>query len=390
MSSSLGRALFLALGLLVPLVGCGGDASGSSSAAVDAVDSATIPAAGDPATFGPHAVAHRRVVIEDAARGRSLPVELWLPIAQVPSSTPDPVSAFEPDDNGPALATLLAEAPTCTTSWGTRALAQGEPIATGLPLLVLSHCHGCVRWWAFSLAEHLAAQGFVVAAVDHVGNTVFDTIAGNPLPLGPKTLLTREQDVAFVVDRLLAGDAAFPAAVTAAIDPDRVGAIGHSFGAVTVGRLATIEPRIRAVAALGAPMQNPLLAGVDVPSLKQPQLYVLLAEDNSIGTIGNDFLRSNYEAATAPAWLLEVADAGHWSVSDIAGMTDAFAPGCGTGKRMKDGSAFVYPPPAEVQLALAPWLAAFFRSHLQQDATASAWLATPPTLPRITWSQRTP
>lgn len=380
-------AAAMALAALAAWPACGGDADGGGDAvASDAAADTELQAAGDPGTFGPNAVGHLRVEATDAARGRTLPVELWYP-TRISAVGPASVQDFEPGAHAAALATLLAEAPTCTTA-GTRARAGGERIGESLPLVVFSHCHGCVRWWTFSLAEHLASQGFVVAAVDHVGNTVFDTLAGNPLPLGPKTLTTREQDLLFVVDRILAGDAAFPAEIVGAIDAERVGALGHSFGAVSVGRLATLEPRIRAVAALGAPMQNPLLPGVDVPALKQPQLYLLLSEDNSIGTIGNDFIRSNYHSATAPAWFVEVADAGHWSISDIAGMTDAFAPGCGAGKRMGDGSSFAYPPPAAIHAAIAPWIAAFFRARLQQDPTAIAWIAAPPTLPRLIWKAR--
>jgi len=332
-------------------------------------------------------VGHVGLVLQDATRSRSLPVQAWMPV-EVSALGPDGVSSFESGDRRATLEALLAEAPTCTTQ-GTRARAGGTLARAKLPLIVMSHCHGCVRWWMFSVAEHLASHGFAVLAVDHTGNTLFDAIAGTMLPLNKETLATRIADVRFVLDRVLAADPAFPAALAAAIDPAQVGLIGHSFGAVTVGGVAQVDTRVRAVAALGAPIDNPLLPGVDAAAIQQPTLMVLLEEDNSIGMIGNDFLLANYDELSGPAWLMRIAEAGHFSLSDLAGLRPELSAGCGAATAMTTQKPMVYPPPSEIRAVVATGLAAFFRAELVHEPVALDWLAKPPALPRVTWSHKT-
>ena len=89
-------------------------------------------------------------------------------------------------------------------------------------------------------------------------------------------------------------------------------------------------------------MENPLIPGVKLSEIAEPLLFLVAREDNSITEFGNKLIRDNYAAATNRAWKLEVADAGHWSVSDLDGLIPAFNKGCGPGTRQDDGSAFEY------------------------------------------------
>ena len=44
---------------------------------------------------------------------------------------------------------------------------------------------------------------------------------------------------------------------------------------------------------------------------------------------------------------LDIADSGHWSFSDLCGLSEAFSPGCGRGTRHSDkesGESFDYLP----------------------------------------------
>ena len=383
------RSLALAVSIASSAIGCGGQGEGSSSDAGSQTETkgdAQELTLGDPAVFGPYVVGHVGLMLNDGERDRALPVEAWYPV-DVSALGPSAVADFEQGEHGTTLEALLAEAPTCTTQ-GTRARAGGSLARAKLPLLVMSHCHGCVRWWMFSVAEHLASQGFAVIAVDHVGNTMFDAIAGEILPLGKATLATRIADVRFVLDRALAADPAFPAALAAAIDAERVGLIGHSFGAVTVGGVAQVDPRIRAVAALGAPVDNPLLPGVDAAALKLPTLMALLVEDNSIGTLGNDFLLANFDELPGPGWLMQIADAGHFSLTDIAWLRPELSAGCGAATSMTTQKPMVYPAPVEVREVVATALAAFFRATLNGEESAAAWMAQPPALPRVSWKHK--
>lgn len=96
------------------------------------------------------------------------------------------------------------------------------------PLIMLSHGTGGGRLTLEWLAQALAKSGFVVAAVDHWGNT-YD----NKVPLEFLKPWERPLDISFALTSLLS-DKDFKAA----IDPQRIGAAGFSFGGYTVIALA--------------------------------------------------------------------------------------------------------------------------------------------------------
>jgi hypothetical protein len=122
-------------------------------------------------------------------------------------------------------------------------------------------------------------------------------------------------------------------------------------------------------------MENPLIPGVTLAEITQPVMFLVAVEDNSITEFGNRFIRDNYDDAPGAAWKLEVADAGHWSVSDLVGLVDLFAPGCGEGTRQTDDTPFSYLDPATGRSITASYVTAFFRATLQDDAGARAYLS---------------
>ena len=162
---------------------------------------------------------------------------------------------------------------------------------------------------------------------------------------------------------------------TIAIDPERIGVYGHSFGAVTAGKAALSDPRIRAVAGLAAPLANPLFPGVEMKDISVPVLLVLAEEDNSILEFGNDFIRQGFEAANTPAWLVSIADAGHWSISDVCGLTSAFSAGCGEGIRHSkgnEGQSFTYLSSVEGIAIAQRHLTTFMLRFVSMTITAEA------------------
>ncbi|HVK77712.1 MAG TPA: hypothetical protein VM734_30615 [Kofleriaceae bacterium] len=323
---------------------------------------------------GPHPVGTRWTTQADDGRQRMLTIQVWYPAvaaAAGEAAAGFPVEGLEPEPRRAAYADLLAEAdPACPTR--TAHAAVGATIEPGgHPLVAFSHCHGCTRWSAMTIAERLASHGFVVVAVDHDGNTLWNRLAGDNLPLDESTLALRVDDLTFAVDQVLAG-APFPE-LAAAIDGGRRGVFGHSFGAVTAGLYAQ-RMELGGVFALAAPMENPLLPGVSIASLAEPLGFLVAREDNSVGEIGNILLRNNFAAALGPAWKLEVADAGHWSVSDLVGVVPDLAPGCGAGTRQTDGAAFTYLDAATGRDLAAAHVTAFFAATLLDDPSGRAYL----------------
>ncbi len=323
---------------------------------------------------GPYPPGTRALTLTDTARARTLPTQVWYPaVAEAAPAVAAgfSVTEYETGANRTRLTELLAAAdPTCPTATA-HAARDAAPAAGRFPLIAMSHCHECTRFSTATVAERLASHGFVVIAVDHVGNTLWDQPSG--LPIDTTTLTLRVGDVRFAIDAALSGGDV-PAELQAIVDSTRVGVVGHSFGAVTAGKVAQDDPRVGAALALAAPMQNPLLPGVSLAELTEPLGFLVAVEDNSITEIGNNFMRDNFAMAPGPAWKAEVADAGHWSVSDLAGLTPGFAAGCGAGTRQTDNSAFTYLPTTTGRGLTAAYTTAFFQAYLSDDAGARGYL----------------
>lgn len=102
------------------------------------------------------------------------------------------------------------------------------------PLVVVSHGLAGDRRGFISLYEHLASHGYIVAALDHPGSNtdqLLSLLRGTEREIAKPTEFTeRPADVSHVIDELLRTDSR--------IDPNKIGAIGHSFGGYTALALA--------------------------------------------------------------------------------------------------------------------------------------------------------
>lgn len=98
------------------------------------------------------------------------------------------------------------------------------------PLMILSHGTGGSALQLMWLGQYLAAHGFIVAAVNHHGNTGAEE---KPFAQGFILWWERTADLKVVIDKLLA-DSTFGKY----IDSKRIGAAGFSLGGATVTSLA--------------------------------------------------------------------------------------------------------------------------------------------------------
>jgi predicted dienelactone hydrolase len=97
------------------------------------------------------------------------------------------------------------------------------------PLVILSHGTGGSAVQLMWLGRYLAARGFIVAAVNHHGNTGIEKYK----PQGFMLFWERPRDISVALDRLLADPL-----VGSHIDRERIGAGGFSLGGYTVLALA--------------------------------------------------------------------------------------------------------------------------------------------------------
>jgi predicted dienelactone hydrolase len=139
---------------------------------------------------GGYSYSRQKIVMKDAGRNRTFPVDLYLP--QVEHDRP-------------------------------------------LPLIVISHGLGSDLTTFAYLAKHLASHSFAVAVPEHPGSSaqqieaLLNGLDSDVTP--PEELINRPLDIQFLLDRLAQQ-------FKGRIDTNNVGAIGQSFGAYTTLALA--------------------------------------------------------------------------------------------------------------------------------------------------------
>ena len=272
----------------------GDDAAVVADAGADAAaDAAVEPGVPDPSALGPWAIGVVTVELTDAARDRTLPVEIWYP-ADLDAGAGAP-NRYDLGSIGEVE---------------TLAQRDAAPAAGPFPLVLFSHGFGGIRFQSFFMTEHFASHGFVVAAPDHVGNTIGDIAQlGNDEAVA-QSAVDRPLDLVFVLHELLAG----AAGLDLAIDEDRIATSGHSFGGWTSLETARRDDRIATVFSL-APGFRETSTPADVAEIGRPIALFGGSEDGT--TPFDTEQQPAYAAAAPPKLLVEVMGAGHLDFSDL-------------------------------------------------------------------------
>lgn len=276
-----------------------------TSAALLAIAFATTTVQGAPNAPGKYAVGIARLDLRDAARdNRRLVCDVWYPVAR---------SAGD-DSTGTKRDALCAD--------GT------------FPLIIFSHGASATRQQSTYLTEHWASHGYVVVAPDHQFNTIFDNREDRGLQSG----IDRPTDCSFVIDHLLArnGDAADQ--LHQRIDPQRIGATGHSFGGYTVmvlagatvdaqaaqkmfgkemdqGDFSHPDERVKAVIAY-APVGPPLLSPRSLAEIKVPVLVFAGSHDLILPLEKHQL--PLFENLGGPAFLATIEGGSHFCFNNAA------------------------------------------------------------------------
>lgn len=251
--------------------------------------------AGEPLEAPRHPVGHASTRLVDAARAdRLIGVDCWYPAA--PSA-------------GPAATYEVIPGVGFTAS----ARSDAAPLADARPLVVFSHGRAGLRTSYVMVCEGLAARGFVVAALDHPGDTLLDWMTGTAVDDATNET-QRVADVRFVVDELL-GSAPLPAMTT--VDASRVAVVGHSYGGWTALATAAAEspdPRVVAVAGLqpfARSLSRKAIARISVPTM----LIVGARDETCPPDLDAD--RVSDTITRDDARRFDLADAGHQACSDV-------------------------------------------------------------------------
>lgn len=199
----------------------------------------------------------------DAVRGRVYPCEVWYPAAP----------QYAGQDLAPQTQDVFP-VPGRDTVRSQAAVRDAAAQSGTYPLVVYSHHSLGHRRAATFLCTHLASHGYVVAALDH-SEVVAEELAPQPgqsaeqrAPRLAAWVANRVPDIRLLLDDLLRGGAwdidrriaekvrgvTFASNIVlkseaVALDPTRIGIVGHSFGGWTALAAPDVEPRIQAVVA---------------------------------------------------------------------------------------------------------------------------------------------
>ncbi|MEW9552289.1 alpha/beta hydrolase family protein [Nonomuraea sp. NPDC050783] len=281
-----GRSAAIA-GLVTVLAATGlGQAGPASATPTPAPRAAVKPYL--PAPTGPHPVGTTSLYLKDTSRpdpwvpsaeARELMVSLWYP-AKAPGRhrarymTPKESELLLKDGNITSIpADTLSKV---RTNAFTDARPAGAPHS--LPLVVLSPGHSKPRSELTGLAEELASQGYVVAAIDHTYENVAQTFPDGRVTtcvtcemkkdpsVWQKLEKGRAADVSFVLDELTGAHPKWKGARL--IDPSRIAMSGQSAGGASALAALAADSRLKAGIDVDGTVETPLPeAGLSRPFL---------------------------------------------------------------------------------------------------------------------------
>ncbi|MGY0035817.1 alpha/beta hydrolase family protein [Pedobacter sp. NJ-S-72] len=236
-------------------------------------------------------IGQRTLSFKDEKRNRPLITELWYPTTDTLNASDRKFSPF----------------------LRSQTVRNGSLPTQRLPLIMLSHGTGGNRKTLEWLAQDLVEQGYIVAAVDHWGNTNDNKIAIEFLKPWE-----RPQDISFVLNKLLTDKQISPS-----IDTLSIGAAGFSFGGYTILALAGGEldypHMLNYYRTTGAKeMESPefpglgkllydstLVAGTrNVPNLKDSRIsaFIAICPSNGPGFIR----KSQFKKVSKPVFIIGV------------------------------------------------------------------------------------
>lgn len=349
-------------------------------------DELSVP---DPMAWGPFPVGVITVDLldesrEDAAGGpRFLRTEVWYPAA--PSARGQETWSYdlkrEADDPHIDLGELGEGFRAAQIGPLESGAVRDAAIETGYgpyPLILLSHGAYSTRFHYTYHTAHLASHGYVVAAPDHAGNTLWDMIRdGMDLLAAAATLPDRVADLVFVRDQLVASSQIPGQLLAGQLDTTGpAGVSGHSLGGLTALMAAGQDEGFSFALAMAPPTEPVVLAMVGV----QPELF--LEPAMILGSVTDQTLpyRTQYCAYRAlgstEKYLFELEGGGHFSFSDACRIeVEAPTDIEGAPNKAEDGCDPADVVPFETaQEAINAYGTAFYNRYLRHSGGSQAYL----------------
>lgn len=303
--------------------------AGDPALAAPALDKLGVPATNLEA-LGPYAVGYR---VEDTWLPGSRPLRLhyWYPA----SSGKGAKAIYKVRLHGVPIVPGVADPIAFQVE--SDVAVNGAPVSGGVfPAVVMSPGYGNMGFDQAGYGEHLASHGFVVVELDHSGSTWddwwIDGINGalgtsipcmdnQPAPCldgdFASLYIGRIRDVVFTLDVLEGiGGGGVASFLQGHVDPDALGMMGHSSGAVTAVVIAAgfwpfgiaADARVRSIMPLGLPggMPDFVFQATEVP--------VLFSVGTDDGTTPPFVTKAAFDAvSSSPRLMVELEGAEHRS-----------------------------------------------------------------------------
>ncbi|NMB76388.1 MAG: hypothetical protein GYA21_14820 [Myxococcales bacterium] len=313
---------------LVPVLAVLASACGASSESLP-FEPAGPQVAPDPGSPGPFPVGVRTLDLSDPSRidertgkPRRLRTEIWYPAEQKhrkgPFHTYDFSVQAREEELGDKLQVVLDTNLPLLESTAVKD-ANIDRQHGPYPLILFSHGAYGLRQQSISYTIHLASHGYVVAAPDHQGNTVWDMIRDGYHPGSvPNSSYLRVQDMKFLLQVLLqrAEDPEDP--LYWLLDFKRAGVSGHSFGGWTTVCMPCQDVTFVTGVALSPLISLAIGFGCELADYPAPLMVMHGDQDYTLPY--RDTYCDYRTMGGAELRLVEIRRGGHYTFTDICDM----------------------------------------------------------------------
>ena len=310
----------------------------------------------DPGEPGPYAVGNTTRIFTDETRWdiliggpRQVLTEIWYPV--LPE---DAVGEYDrPVDMIGKWADLVADILSrilpeeeMQNFYEPLGSIRDAPIAPDgpYPVLLYSHGNAGMRFQAYTMFEHLASHGFIVASPDHPGNAFVTPLPEKLIIYNPLMMVFdfffRQDDLIFLLNAMdwlnTSDNEDF---FNGSIDVENAALAGHSYGGNTVLEVFRRDGRFLACIPF---------AGPDFPIIDETKEQGLMSfvgmEDHTLP----DYIPLHtliYKMVPEPKALIQITLAGHYTFTNVCDLVPSImgtGDGCGTGTSIWDGTEFEF------------------------------------------------
>jgi len=277
---------------------------------------ANLPAgaSSDPAAKGPFAVGVRTIDLSDPLRpGRTLTTEIWYPADASVAGQDGAAYSVEISDIAAMMGVDLPFSLGAIELVKTDAVrdAPRAPADPAAGLVVFSHGFRGIRVQSTFLTVYLASHGYVVAAPDHQGNTIFD---GSATP--EQSAKDRVEDFSFVTREMVVRARDPGDFFAGAFDVRRISWTGHSFGASMSILAGSVDNREILSVPLAPAFDDRMALVYNPPSYDLRAALFVVGGTADTTTLPAD-QQLAYDRTVAPRYRVALDQAKHMDFTDV-------------------------------------------------------------------------